>query len=238
MSLKHDDFPSSVAFDLIAAALKDENEKKVPEDQRKSKRGGPSWEEVCGAAAGTGNLSAQGHWGGPGHKEDTRFYHLLGVACSEVEVDVITGDTEVLSVDLHYDSGKSLNPAVDITQAEGGFVIGLGHILREKIDTDLKTGRLISNGTWTYKPPLARDVPIRFNVSLLENSVNEDGILGSKAVGEPTVVLAVSVAMAVRQAVQSARKDAGLDPFVQLDLPLTPDVIATACGGSHDQYKL
>jgi len=130
---------------------------------------------------------------------------------------------------LTYDCGKSLNPAIDIGQVEGAFIMGLGEVLRESEQYD-KEGKLLTSNTWTYKPPGARDVPQRFVVELIQNEKFEKGILSSKASGEPPLVLAISVAMAVRVAIQSAREDAGLKDWVRLDLPMTPDVIALACG--------
>jgi len=147
---------------------------------------------------------------------------------SEVEVDVLTGETACLRTDILYDCGNSLNPAIDLGQAEGAFVTGLGFILREEVRRDAD-GQLLTDGTWTYKPPLASDIPHVLNVGLLHDARFEKGILSSKASGEPPLVLATSVLCAVRHAVAAARGDAAFD----LPTPCTVDVIQGACAQSY-----
>ena len=85
------------------------------------------------------------------------------------QVDVLTGETVVLRTDILYDCGNSLNPAIDLGQAEGAFVTGLGFVLREEVRRD-GDGRLLTDGTWTYKPPLASDIPHVLNVGLLHGA--------------------------------------------------------------------
>ena len=154
--------------------------------------------------------------------------HNWGAAVSEVEVDVLTGETACLRTDILYDCGNSLNPAIDLGQAEGAFVTGLGFILREEVRRDAD-GQLLTDGTWTYKPPLASDIPHVLNVGLLHDARFEKGILSSKASGEPPLVLATSVLCAVRHAVAAARGDAAFD----LPTPCTVDVIQGACAQSY-----
>ena len=97
------------------------------------------WVTLASTAKQQGmNLSAQAHWLGRG--PDKLTYMCWGAGVSEVEVDILTGETEILRVDLHYDAGKSLNPAIDIGQAEGAFMMGVGHVLQEKVEYDRQTG--------------------------------------------------------------------------------------------------
>jgi len=196
-----------------------------------------SWQDVVGAAKGQNiDLSAQAQFAGAG--EDSLMYTNFGVAVSELDVDVITGEVELLRTDMIYDCGRSLNPAIDVGQAEGAFIMGVSNFLREKIvisSGGADHGRPISATTWKYKIAGVKDVPKVFNVEFLENKEFKKGVLSSKASGEPPLVLATSVLMAVRYAISAARKDAGLDPVYQLDCPATPEDIARACGGSLEQ---
>ncbi len=47
----------------------------------------------------------------------------------------------------------SMNGVIDIGQAEGAFMMGLGYWLLEKVKYDPQTGKCLTNGTWEYKPP-------------------------------------------------------------------------------------
>lgn len=158
-------------------------------------------------------------------------YHCFGACVSEVEVDCLTGEHSILSSSLLYDCGKSLNPTVDLGQAEGAFVMGLGFFLRENLVQSTETGQLFTDGTWEYKIPCAQDIPLDFNVQFFPKAFSEGGIVGSKASGEPPIVLASSVFCAVRQAVAAARKTFGKGTgYFRLDAPATPRDIALAIG--------
>ena len=162
---------------------------------------------------------------------------IFGVGCSEVEVDQLTGETKVLRVDILYDAGKPLNPAVDLGQIEGAFVMGIGMVLREQVirgdaDAEAKaadgmhtSGVLWNNGTWEYKLPCSQDVPVDMRVSYLADSRHPRLVLSSKATGEPPLVLACSVAMAVRDAIASTR--ASDSEFFQMPTPVMVNDIAT-----------
>jgi len=145
-----------------------------------------------------------------------------------VEIDVLTGESNIIKSELVYDCGKSLNPAIDIGQVEGAYVFGVGALLHEIEELD-KEGKLISDGTWVYKPPGVKDIPQEFNVELYQNEKFDKGILSSKSSGEPPLVLAVSVAMAIRVAIGAARAEVGNKDWFRLNVPLTPDVIQAAC---------
>jgi xanthine dehydrogenase large subunit len=152
------------------------------------------------------------------------FYFAYGAACSEVVVDTLTGENRVTRVDVLHDVGKSLNPAIDIGQIEGGFVQGMGWLTTEELVFDAE-GRLLTHAPSTYKIPVASDVPEDFRVALFPNANREETIYRSKAVGEPPLMLANSVFCALADAVRS------LDPSlpVALDAPATPEAILRAC---------
>jgi xanthine dehydrogenase large subunit len=152
------------------------------------------------------------------------FYFAFGAACAEVVVDTLTGENQVTRVDILHDVGRSLNPALDIGQIEGGFVQGMGWLTTEELVFD-RSGRLSTHAPSTYKIPVASDVPADLRVALFPNANREDTIYRSKAVGEPPIMLANSVFCALADAVHS------LDPDrpVQLNAPATPEAILMAC---------
>ncbi|KAL3677013.1 hypothetical protein R1sor_026961 [Riccia sorocarpa] len=165
----------------------------------------PSWEAVVAKAKGKNlPLSAQGRHSYVNYHETE--YLVCGAAVSEVEVDVLTGGVTILQTDILYDTGKSLNPAVDIGQIEGAFVQGVGYFVTEEVKWD-ENGVLITNGTWTYKPPTTDNIPHQFNVELLNTAVDPSRILSSKSAGEPPLLLATSVHNSIREAIRSARAD-------------------------------
>ncbi|GAB0092110.1 Aldehyde oxidase/xanthine dehydrogenase [Sergentomyia squamirostris] len=171
---------------------------------------------------------------------DHPSYPVWAVACSQVEIDILTGLVQVQRVDIVEDVGKSINPHLDIGQIEGAFVMGLGYWLHETIIHDRLSGELTTNNTRTYYPPTAKDIPIDFRVTLLDTKDRENaGVLGSKAVGEPAISLAVVLAFAVRHALNSARHDAEIcDEWYELQYPLTPDHIQQATGTTIQQFQL
>ena len=153
------------------------------------------------------------------------YYFAYGAACTEVAIDTLTGESRVLKVDILHDVGNSINPAIDIGQIEGGFVQGMGWLTTEQLVWDDK-GQLTTQAPSTYKIPVASDVPEHFRIDLWTEPNGEDNIFGSKAVGEPPLMLAISVYEALRDAVASAR------PGVQvlLDAPATPENVLRALG--------
>jgi len=181
--------------------------------------------DIVAAANGKINLQATGAFEDGG----SLSYHNWGAAVSEVEVDVLTGETSILRSDMIYDCGKSLNPAIDFGQAEGAFMMGVGFLLREEI-IHADDGRLVSNGTWEYKIPSRMDVPLEWNIEFLKDSPFPKGILTSKASGEPPLVLSTSITSAIRQATGSARKDVGLSDFPPMMTPCTPQRIQESTG--------
>ena len=165
------------------------------------------------------------HWDRAAGRGRPFFYYAYGAAVSEVTVDSLTGEYIVDRVDILHDVGKSLNPAVDLGQIEGGFIQGMGWLTMEELWWD-KQGRLRTHAPSTYKIPACSDRPRVFNVKLLENARNEeDTIFRSKAVGEPPLMLGISVLHALSDAVASVA-DYRLPP--RLDAPATPERVLTA----------
>lgn len=161
------------------------------------------------------------------------YYFAYGAACTEVAIDTLTGESRVLAVDILHDVGHSLNPAIDIGQIEGGFVQGMGWLTTEELvweapDAARNPGALSTKAPSTYKIPAAGDVPEHFNVALWNEPNREDNVGGSKAVGEPPFMLAISVWEALRDAVARARDKADLDGPVNLDAPATAERVLGA----------
>ncbi|WP_447744229.1 xanthine dehydrogenase molybdopterin binding subunit [Pseudomonas nicosulfuronedens] len=153
------------------------------------------------------------------------FYFAYGAAVSEVEVDTLTGEYRVRRVDILHDVGRSLNPAIDIGQIEGGFVQGMGWLTTEELRWD-NAGKLLTVGPATYKIPAVSDAPEDFRVALFERPNEEDSVYLSKAVGEPPLMLAISVWSALRDAIASL---AGYRLSPDLDTPATPERVLWAC---------
>ena len=152
------------------------------------------------------------------------LYFAGGAACSEVTVDVETGEMRVDRVDILHDAGRSLNPAIDMGQIEGGFVQGMGWLTTEELVFG-GDGRLLTHAPSTYKIPTCSDVPADFRVELFEPGRNrEPTIHRSKAVGEPPLMLALSVFSAITHALASLAP--GRVP--PLDAPATPEAILRA----------
>ncbi len=178
------------------------------------------------------SLSAQGFYATPKIHYDAAkgkgrpfYYFAYGAAVTEVAIDTLTGESKVLRVDILHDCGQSLNPAVDMGQIEGGFVQGMGWLTTEELYWD-KQGHLQTHAPSTYKIPACSDVPQTFNVKIWNKGKNlEPTIFRSKAVGEPPLMLAISVYSALTHAIASMKSGADLP---RLDAPLTPERILMA----------
>ena len=161
------------------------------------------------------------HWDGARMKGRPFYYFAYGAAACEVEVDGLTGAAQCLRADVIHDCGASLNPAIDLGQIEGGFVQGMGWLTMEELWWD-KEGRLRTHAPSTYKIPGSRDVPAEFRVHVLENAPNrEETIFRSKAVGEPPLMLAIGVWLAIRDAAAQFAPEA--PRALALDAPATPE---------------
>ncbi len=165
------------------------------------------------------------HWDRKAGRGRPFYYFAYGAACSEVAIDTLTGEYMMERTDILHDVGRSLNPALDIGQIEGGFVQGMGWLTTEELWWDNK-GRLRTHAPSTYKIPLASDRPKIFNVKLAEWGENREPTIGrSKAVGEPPFMLAISVLEAISMAVASVA-DYAVCP--RLDAPATPERVLMA----------
>jgi len=153
------------------------------------------------------------------------YYYTNCAAVSEVLIDTLTGETKVLRADILFDAGRSINPALDIGQIEGGFIQGMGWVTTEELKWD-DQGQLLSNNPATYKIPAISDTPLEFNVELMANVPNEsETVYRSKGVSEPPVLLGLSVLAAIRDAVSSLA-DYRVNP--RLDPPATPECVLAA----------
>ena len=152
------------------------------------------------------------------------YYFSYGAACSEVAIDLLTGEYKLLRTDILHDVGRSIHPQIDIGQIEGGFLQGVGWLTTEEL-VWAHNGRFLTQGASTYKIPTAADVPEILNVNLWTQENCEANVGGSKAVGEPPFMLGISVFEALRDAV-GAVKDSTAP--VELDAPATPERILKA----------
>ncbi len=152
------------------------------------------------------------------------YYYAFGMAVTEVEVDVLTGAHALLRVDILHDAGDSLNPGIDRGQIEGGYIQGVGWCTTEDVVWD-STGHLLTHSPDTYKIPTAGDVPEDFRVEILTGVPHAGTIRGSKAVGEPPFMLALSAWLAVKDAL-SALDGHQREP--RFGLPATREVILFA----------
>jgi xanthine dehydrogenase/oxidase len=111
---------------------------------------------------------------------DIKDYDIWAAACCEIETDLLTGNVQLRRVDIMEDVGESLSPGIDVGQIEGAFVMGLGYYLTESLTYEGQTGELLTNRTWTYKPPGPKDIPVDFRITFLKRSSNPFGVLRSK----------------------------------------------------------
>lgn len=155
------------------------------------------------------------------------YYFAYGAAACEVAIDTLTGESRLLATDILHDVGRSINPAIDIGQIEGGFVQGLGWLTSEELVWK-PDGTLATHAPSTYKIPTAGDIPEHFTVTLWPQANREDNVFGSKAVGEPPFMLGFAAFHAIRDAVAAARASASRDKRVPLSAPATPEAILRA----------
>jgi xanthine dehydrogenase large subunit len=188
--------------------------------------------EVARAAhASRVGLSATGFYRTPKLRYDRKahrgrpfLYFSQGAALSEVEVDTLTGEYRVVRVDLLHDCGGSINPALDRGQVEGGFVQGMGWLTSEELVWD-EQGRLRTHAPSTYKIPACSDVPEDLRVTLRGSPNREPTVRRSKAIGEPPLPLAISVFLALRDAVAATAQPRARP---RLDAPATPERVLLA----------
>ena len=191
-----------------------------------------TWEEVTTRAyVEQVSLAATGYYRTPGIHYDRAqgrgkpfHYFAYGAAVVEVELNGLTGEHRVLRADILHDVGDSLVPSIDVGQVEGAFIQGVGWLTCEEVLFDAK-GRLLTHSPSTYKIPAVGEAPEDFRVALLERAPQPGVIHGSKAVGEPPLMLGIAVVTALRHAV-GAFGDAG--DQVDLLIPCTPEQLLRA----------
>ncbi len=166
------------------------------------------------------------HWDLARMQGEPFKYFAYGAAVSEVEVDGFTGAYRFLRTDIVHDVGDSLSPLIDIGQIEGGFVQGTGWLTLEELRWDVSDGpgrgRLATQGASTYKLPSFSEMPEELNVHLYERATESGVVYGSKAVGEPPLMLAFSVREALRQAAMAFGAE---DHVLELASPATPEAV-------------
>ncbi|MFC9439431.1 xanthine dehydrogenase molybdopterin binding subunit [Nocardia sp. NPDC057030] len=206
-----------------------------------------AWDALVGTAyrqrvqlSAAGFYRTEGlHWDADAFQGTPFKYFAYGTAACEVEVDGFTGAYRIRRVDIVHDVGDSLSPLIDIGQVEGGFVQGAGWLTLEDARWDTGDGpgrgRLLTQAASTYKLPSFSEMPEVFNVTLLANATETGAVYGSKAVGEPPLMLAFSVREALRAAA-AAFGPAGIS--VRLGAPATPEAVywaieAARAGGEH-----
>ncbi len=187
------------------------------------------------------SMSASGFYATPGIHWDWSTasgrpfqYFACGAAVAEVEVDGYNGMHRVLRIDAVHDVGSSLNTGVDLGQIEGGIVQGVGWLTREELLWD-KQGRLLTHSASTYQIPAISDAPVEMHVTLLPMATQDGTIHGSKAAGEPPLMLAFSVREALRDAVASFGSKTGEVPLAS---PATAEAIFAAIGRRVSQVAI
>jgi xanthine dehydrogenase/oxidase len=197
---------------------------------------GSDWTTACAAAVAAGvELVATGWFVQPvaaGQEAGWEFdYATQGVCYAEAEVDTLTGESCVRKLYVAMDQGTSLNPLVDLGQVEGALIMSLGYFMTEEV-CFADDGSPLTLGCWEYKPPAIHDLPLVLNVKFMDAVPNPSSkaVLGSKASGEPAMALGAACALAVRNAVSSARRDVGISsPQLDLVLPLTVERVQRSC---------
>ena len=194
-----------------------------------------SFDELIGMAyLARVSLSANGFYATPKIKWDRQkgvgrpfYYFAYGAAVSEVAIDSLTGEYRLLRVDILHDVGKSLNPAIDLGQIEGGFAQGVGWLTTEELWWD-DEGRLKTHAPSTYKIPTASDRATEMNIAIWEGGENpEETIYRSKAVGEPPLMLGMSVFLALSDAIAHTNGQS----YPHLNAPATPEEVLRAASG-------
>ena len=160
------------------------------------------------------------------------YYFAYGAACTEVAIDTLTGESRVLKVDILHDVGSSINPAIDIGQIEGGFVQGMGWLTTEQLVWNA-AGKLSTHAPSTYKIPATGDIPEHFQIDLWPEPNREDNVFGSKAVGEPPFMLAISVYEAIKDAVAAACGPEKPGRCIRLTAPATAENVLDSLNASR-----
>ncbi|XP_050344175.1 uncharacterized protein LOC126769431 [Nymphalis io] len=196
----------------------------------------PTWEVLIQKAFEM-DIDLQVH--GFVNSKDVQTYEIYGITLAEVEIDVLTGEWEIIRVDLIEDVGRSVNPELDVGQVEGAFIYGVGYWTSERLVYDRSNGELLTNRTWDYWVPQARDIPQDFRIYFRKGSFSTEVILGAKATGEPATCMGIVIAFAMRSAMAAAREESGIPKtqWFQIDGPYTVDKIAYFCKNKLEDFK-
>ncbi|XP_049568261.1 aldehyde oxidase isoform X3 [Orcinus orca] len=227
----------SVVADLNGLAVKDACQTLLKRlEPIISKNPGGTWKDWAQAAFDESiSLSATGYF--RGYESNMNWetgegrpfeYFVYGAACSEVEIDCLTGAHKNIRTDIVMDVGCSINPALDVGQIEGAFIQGVGLYTIEELNYSPQ-GVLYTRGPNQYKIPAICDIPTELHVSLLPPSQNSNTLYSSKGLGESGIFLGCSVFFAIQDAVSAARQERGLFGPLKLNSPLTPEKIRMAC---------
>ncbi|XP_010615879.1 aldehyde oxidase 1-like isoform X1 [Fukomys damarensis] len=227
----------SVVADLNGLAVKDACQtllKRLEPIISKNPQG--TWKDWAQAAFDRSiSLSAAGYF--RGYESDMDWekgkghpfeYCVYGAACSEVEIDCLTGSHKNIRTDIVMDVGHTINPALDRGQVEGAFLQGVGLYTTEELRYS-PGGALHTRGPDQYKIPAICDVPAELHVSFLPPSESSNTLYSSKGLGESGVFLGCSVFFAIQDAVSASRKERHLPGPLVLSSPLTPEKIRMAC---------
>ncbi|EAT42288.1 AAEL006163-PA [Aedes aegypti] len=170
---------------------------------------------------------------------DVLPYFIWSLCSAEVEIDVLTGNILIRRMDVQNDTGESMSPGIDLGQVEGAIVMGLGYHLAEELIYDATNGKLLTDRTVNYKLFGAKDIPVDFRVNFLKGSSNPCGVLRSKSTSEPPLNLSVVVLFALRYALRSSRRDAGLpDNWIPLTTATTPEKIFLKSGNKMEDFLI
>ncbi|MFH1733783.1 MAG: xanthine dehydrogenase molybdopterin binding subunit [bacterium] len=176
-------------------------------------------------------LGAHGFYKTPGLHFDREkgvgnpfHYFVFGCALTQVEVDLLTGQSDLLKVYIVHETGRSLNPEIDRGQITGGFIQGMGWVCMEEIIADEK-GRYLATGPSTYKIPTIRDLPTIFEIEMVEVDREGSSVFRSKAIGEPPFMYAEAVYFAIKDAIEALTEH---EKEVELHMPATPEAVVMA----------
>jgi xanthine dehydrogenase large subunit len=164
------------------------------------------------------------------------YYFAWGAAITEVEVDGFTGMYAIRRVDILHDVGESISPIVDVGQIEGAFAQGAGWLTQEELVWD-HAGALRTGNASTYKLPSLGECPPIFRTKLLTRAAQPGVVMGSKAVGEPPFMLAISVREALREAIAAFAAEGRRGPVV-LDAPATPEAVFWAIEQVREEERV
>ncbi|XP_052742308.1 aldehyde oxidase 1 [Bicyclus anynana] len=171
---------------------------------------------------------------------DMLKYHICGAAMAEVQVDILTGEFEIIKTEMMVDCGQSINPGIDCGQIEGAFLMGIGYWTSENLVYDSSTGECVSDRSWYYWPPQACDIPQSSTLMFKPRGYSSEIVYGAKGTGEPATCMSVVVMFALRAAIEAARTDCGLNrnEWYTIDGSMTLEKLCLAASSSIQDFKI